>query len=387
MSILWETNPLTDYLDLITYGFTNPMPTTTVGPFLVTAKDIQGGTINFDTARHTSLEAYSQKLTDKSRPRVGDVLLTKDGSIGRVAVCTRNDICINQSVALLRPNSRILPSFLAYLLQAPEYQRRMESDSDGSTIKHIYITRVDKMPISVPSFEMQQAIVDVLSAFDEKIAANNKLIALTDSLARTQFHAALHDSQLQPLSSLAEFVNGKAFTKGASGSGRVVVRIAELNSGIGNSTVFSDAVVDDKHVVRPGDTLFAWSGSLTLHRWFRDEAIVNQHIFKVIPLEGTPDWLIYELIRNKLGDFKMIAANKATTMGHIQRKHLDEPVLVPTEATQREIAPVMESLWRTALNTGRQNLTLAATREVLLPQLISGKVRVQEAAQIVAAAV
>lgn len=383
MNEIWETNPLTDYLDLITYGFTNPMPTTTSGPYMVTAKDIVGGSIKLDTARHTSLEAYTQKLTDKSRPHVGDVLLTKDGSIGRVAVCHRDDICINQSVALLRPNARIFPQFLSYLLQAPLYQQRMENDSAGSTIKHIYITRVDKMPISVPDIAVQHAIAEVLGAIDDKMAANTKVIASADALAAAQFHAALLEAQTRPLSSLAEFVNGKAFTKGASGTGRVVVRIAELNSGIGNSTVFSDAEVDDKHVARPGDILFAWSGSLTLHRWFRDEAIVNQHIFKVIPPIGTPHWLIYELLRNKLKDFKMIAANKATTMGHIQRKHLDEPVLVPSEGSQREIAGSMDSLWQTALRAERENETLTTTRDALLPQLMSGKLRVKDAEALV----
>ena len=151
--------------------------------------------------------------------------------------------------------------------------------------------------------------------------------------------------------------------------------------------MYGDAEVDDKHVARPGDVLFAWSGSLTLHRWFRNEAIVNQHIFKVIPNGETPHWLIYELLRNKLEEFKMIAADKATTMGHIQRKHLDEPVLVPNEAILQEIAPSMDSLWQTALNTERENLTLATTRDVLLPQLMSGKLKVKQAEEIVASAV
>lgn len=254
--------------------------------------------------------------------------------------------------------------------------------SQDSAVPGLNRNRYSGLQILLPPLQEQHAIVEVLGALDDKIAANTKLIATLDSLAEAQFHAALHDSQPQPLSSRASFVNGKAFTKDASGTGRVVVRIAELNAGIGKSTVFSDAEVDDKHVARPGDILFAWSGSLTLHRWFRDEAIVNQHIFKVIPNEVTADWLIYELLRNKIEDFKRIAADKATTMGHIKRKHLDESVLVPSEAVQRDIAPLMGSLWQTALTAERENLTLAATRDALLPQLMSGNLRVIDAEKV-----
>lgn len=64
---------------------------------MVTAKDVHSGRIDYSTARRTSWEAYRNDLTDKTRPRINDVLLTKDGSIGRVALCDRDDVCINQS--------------------------------------------------------------------------------------------------------------------------------------------------------------------------------------------------------------------------------------------------------------------------------------------------
>lgn len=311
----------------------------------------------------------------------GDYLLiAEDGENLRsrstpIAFMATGKFWVNNHAHVVKGNHLSDTRFLSYILAITDVSGYLT----GSTQPKLTRAAMDSIQLMIPELDEQKEIVEVLGALDDKIVANTNLIATVDSLAQAQFHTALHDSQPQPLSSLASFVNGKAFTKGASGTGRVVVRIAELNSGIGKSTVFSDAEVDDKHVARPGDILFAWSGSLTLHRWFRDEAIVNQHIFKVIPNEGIPDWLIYELLRNKIEDFKMIAADKATTMGHIQRKHLDELVLVPSEVAQGEIAPLMESLWQTALTAERENLTLAATRDALLPQLMSGKLRVKDA--------
>ena len=56
-------------------------------------------------------------------------------------------------------------------------------------------------------------------------------------------------------------------------------------------SVLHDIEVAEDYLARPGDLLFAWSGSLTVHRWFRPEGIVNQHIFKVIPT-GYPMWIV-----------------------------------------------------------------------------------------------
>lgn len=185
----WDVVPLNHFTSRITYGFTNPMPTTDEGPFMLTAKDVNGGRIDYENARRTSWDAYHNKLTDKSRPRVGDVLLTKDGSIGRVALCDRADVCINQSVALLQPNDRIEPRFLKFLLEVPHYQQRMEGDADGTTIKHIYITRVDKMQVAVPPPVEQKAITAVLGALDDKIELNRRMNATLEAMARALFQS------------------------------------------------------------------------------------------------------------------------------------------------------------------------------------------------------
>ena len=178
MSKQWEltnnTENLGEYLEYITYGFTNPMPDAEQGPWKVTAKDVVNGRINFDTARKTTQEAYD-RLTPKSKPMIGDVLLTKDGTLGRTATVGDENICVNQSVAVLRPNARILPKFLAVLLQAPMYQKEMIENSSGGTIKHIYITRVDKMLVIVPNLEKQKAFVDFAASLDKlKLEATNR---------------------------------------------------------------------------------------------------------------------------------------------------------------------------------------------------------------------
>lgn len=154
----WNAVRIGEVCARVTYGFTNPMPTVDEGPWMITATDIADGRINYETARHTTRKAFDTELTAKSRVEVGDVLLTKDGALGRVAVVDRGDVCINQSVAVLRP-SDVEPQFLAWSLRAPGVQWRLLKDAGGSAVKHLYISKVADMPLLLPSVKTQKCVV------------------------------------------------------------------------------------------------------------------------------------------------------------------------------------------------------------------------------------
>jgi len=156
----WEVKPVGNFCPYISYGFTNPMPTTDDGPFMLTANDIGNGRILYETARHTSQIAYDSLLTSKSRPQKGDILVTKDGTLGRVAVSDGRFACINQSVALLRVDQRqVQPEYLTTALASHTYLEQMILDAGGTTIKHIYITRLSKMRMSIPPLSEQNEIL------------------------------------------------------------------------------------------------------------------------------------------------------------------------------------------------------------------------------------
>lgn len=174
----WNVLPLENFTSFISYGFTNPMPFVSSGIALVTAKDVNYGKVQYDSVRFTTEFAYQKLLTDKSRPKKNDLLLTKDGTLGRLAVVDETTICINQSVAILRPNKQISPLFFKLLLESPKYQRCMLDNAGGSTIKHIYITVVNKMLLGVPNcISEQNSIATALSDVDALLAKLDALIA------------------------------------------------------------------------------------------------------------------------------------------------------------------------------------------------------------------
>lgn len=343
---------------------------------------VNDGVLDLRAARCVAVETYRRWMAEPTRR--GDVLLTSEAPLGRVAkVQSDEPLVLGQRLFGLRGQPGLLHNgYLFYALQTERVRADLIGRSTGTTVSGIRQSALRQVSIPAPGYAEQRAIAEVLGALDDKIAANTRLVEACDELASALFARMSAVPEQRPLSELAGFVNGKAFTKGASGTGRVVIRIAELNSGIGGSTVRSDIEVPDQHVARPGDLLFAWSGSLTVHRWFRPEGIVNQHIFKVIPRGDYPLWLVNQVLHRKLKEFRLIAADKATTMGHIQRRHLDEAVPVPGWEAIAANDEAMTALWDRALAAEQESLRLIQTRDALLPLLMSGKVRVKDAQKI-----
>ncbi|KAB2810007.1 restriction endonuclease subunit S [Phaeocystidibacter luteus] len=172
----WEIMRISLISNYLSYGFTNPMPTTSQGPYMLTANDIKDGFIDYENARRTEQDAYDNLLTKKSKPFLKDILITKDGTLGRVAICDREDVCINQSVAVIRVDpDKLIPDLLLHFLRASYYQTKMEFDAGGTTIKHIYITRLAKMKVAFPIEKKEQE--RLLFAIEERIKSHDKKLS------------------------------------------------------------------------------------------------------------------------------------------------------------------------------------------------------------------
>ena len=195
----WEVVPIGMICSRITYGFTNPMPTCESGPYMLTANDVGMGAINYENCRRTSVDAFKTELSDKSRPEAGDILLTKDGTLGRVALFDEGGgeaACINQSVVSIRllPD-KMVPGFAVVALQSSCYQEKMLFDAGGTTIKHIYVSRLSKMPIAFPGQDEQKTILLMIGAkIDEwliLIEQSRKFLALLQERRSALISAAV----------------------------------------------------------------------------------------------------------------------------------------------------------------------------------------------------
>ena len=371
------------------------------------------GTYPFIKVRDLSIHGSSRWIRDSSnwvddddvaalraKPfPVGAVVFAKIGEAlkaNRFRLLGQDTLIDNNMMGAIPDPAAIDPKFFFYLLG----ELRLPDLATGSALPYLRQSDLVKVRTSIPPPDEQQRIAWVLGSLDDKIENNWQVATTLEEIATTLFkarfvdfvdHEDLVDSEvdkvprnwsLVPVGDLARYVNGKAFTKFGNGQGRMVIRIAELRSGPGGSTVYTDHEAESDFMASPGDILFAWSGSLDVYRWYRPEALINQHIFKVIP-EGYPAWFVFHALKQLMPHFQAIAADKATTMGHIKRGDLRTySVAVPPASEMKAHDAVFAPLFGRALAARVESETLAQLRDRLLPKLISGSVRVDQGARV-----
>ena len=300
--------------------------------------------------------------------KIGEGL--KNERLRRITMSTALD---NNMMAAVPKNHAVDSRFLLYLME----KVRISEWAQGSALPYLSQKVLTDIPVKIPSLPEQRAIASTLGALDDKIESNHRIVKNVPSLIRSFVESATDKgSSSVSVSHLATFTNGGAYTKGASGSGRMVIRITELNSGPGNSTVFNNIDAPENKIARAGDILMAWSASLGVYRWYRDEALINQHIFKVDAKEY-PAWLVFDRLEAAMPLFRDLAADKATTMGHIKREHLESTkVSIPNSNDIARLNKVLEPLWERLILAEIENIRLSKLRDTLLPELLSGRIRV-----------
>jgi type I restriction enzyme S subunit len=385
----------------------------------IRAADMDGGRVLFESAEKINEVALARIRKGKGKP--GDILFSSKGTVGKLARVEMNAppfVCSPQTTYWRTlDENRLDRTFLYAFMQSSAFIEQWEAiKGDTDMADYASLTSQRQFRVPLPDIKFQRNAASVFRPLDDMIALNRRMSRTLETLAAAAFRswfvdfdpvvakaagrkpaylhpglsalfpATFQDSPIGPIphgweiktiKAIADYVNGRAFTKGATGTGRMVIRIAELNSGPGGSTVYNDVAAAPENVAQPGDLLFAWSGSLDVYRWFRDEAIINQHIFKVI-CEKYPQWFVHQQLREAMPFFQDIAADKATTMGHIKREHLSQAFLaLPPKELLDAADKIFQPLYTKQLANERESLTLAALRNTLLPKLLSGELRVK----------
>ncbi len=196
--------------------------------------------------------------------------------------------------------------------------------------------------------------------------------------------------EIRSLDSIADYLNGLALQKFPPESENEflpVIKIAQLRAGNTNGADKASTRIKPEYVVNDGDVLFSWSGSLEVEVWNGGRGALNQHLFKVTS-DTAPKWFYFFATRHHLQNFRAIAAGKATTMGHIQRKHLtDARIAVASPEGMSKFDIAIGPLFDQLVSNAQQSRSLAQLRDTLLPKLISGELRVPDVERIVGAAV
>lgn len=145
--------------------------------YLVTGTDFVNGTVDWENSHYVYEHRYSQDPNIQLKPK--DVLITKDGTIGKVAFVEslRKPGTLNSGVFVIRPKSKSYePKFLYYILSSRYFKQFLNRLSAASTISHLYQKDFVHFEFPLPPTEEEQsAIAHVLTEMDAEIAELEKM--------------------------------------------------------------------------------------------------------------------------------------------------------------------------------------------------------------------
>ena len=142
---------------------------------LITGTDFVNGRVNYDTCVYVSKERYDMDANIQLQN--GDILITKDGTIGKVAIVEELPLpaTLNAGVFVVRPDGRFDVDFFSYLFKGPVFEEFVEVAKSGSTIKHLNQGKLKKYPIPVAPADKQKCFAEIYKQSDKsKFVVSNR---------------------------------------------------------------------------------------------------------------------------------------------------------------------------------------------------------------------
>ncbi|WP_229205611.1 MULTISPECIES: restriction endonuclease subunit S [unclassified Duganella] len=171
----WDAKPLNKLTSYVDYRGKAP-PKSDHGIFLVTAKNIKQGNIDYDISKEYVLLDDYDEVMKKGKPIIGDVLLTTEAPLGNVAQIDRENVALAQRVIKFRAGELIDNDFLKHYMLGDTFQNLLKFMAIGSTVQGIQGKVLHKLTIKFPSGLEQKKITDCLNSIDELIKAQTQKV-------------------------------------------------------------------------------------------------------------------------------------------------------------------------------------------------------------------
>ncbi|MBU0996914.1 MAG: restriction endonuclease subunit S [Firmicutes bacterium] len=404
----WKTTKLFNLIDTVseTYRFSENQEVVLIN----TSDILEGKVLNHNSVLPVKVAGQFKKMFKKN-----DILYSEIRPANKryayVDFESKNYVASTKLMVLRRKNNQVDNKFLYQFLKSDDTLRTLQAvaESRSGTFPQITFTELSNLELNLPSIKEQKAIANILSSLDDKIELNNKLSKNLEEIAQTLYKKWFVDYEfpnevgepyqssggemveselgLTPkgwrignLLNIAVYMNGVVVKKYApinDEKSLPVLKIKEL--GIGNCTSESDRCrlnVPEKYLIKKGDLIFSWSGTLLLDFWTGTKSVLNQHLFKVSSSDY-PRWFYYFWTNLHLAKFQNIAKSMATTMGHIKRDELEKSqVIIPLNSILKNGTKFFEPIIDEIIKLRIQNNKLAKTRDELLPKLMNGEIEV-----------
>lgn len=371
----------------IGYGIVQPGESIKDGVPVIKVNNLISGLNSISELDTTTVE--NDKKYARTRLVGGELIVSVVGTIGKTAVVPASFSGCNlvRAIALIDVKEEWLAYWVKYYIDSPNGQAYIAQNLNTTVQPTLNIGALINMPIPFYEESVMKRIVAVLHSIDKKISCNMQINTILHQQAQEIFKKEV--SCINPLPKgwsngslldIAKYINGLAmqrFRPTKDEDGLPVLKIKELRQGSCdvNSELCSPNIKPE-YIIHDGDVVFSWSGSLLVDLWCGGTCGLNQHLFKVISSKY-PKWFYYLWTLHHLDHFVAIAADKATTMGHIKREDLERAdVVIPESADMERIGSILQPICDLIINNRIENRKLSTLRNTILPKLMSGKVDV-----------
>lgn len=346
------------------------------------------------------LEYEYSKFSGGSKFRNNDTIMARitpcleNGKRAKVGVLNKNEIGFGSTEFIVfRKKENISDADFIYYLICSDQIRipAIKSMVGSSGRQRVQIDVLKELIINLPPLDIQKKIAGVLGALDDKIELNNRINNNLEQQAQALFKSWFVDFEpfggkmpddwkVGNLLDIADYLNGLAMQKfrpAEKDKGLPVLKIKELRQGFCDSnSELCSLNVKNEYIVNDGDVIFSWSGSLLVDFWCGGKCGLNQHLFKVTS-KNFDKWFYFLWTKHYLEHFAFIAADKATTMGHIKREELEKAkVVIPSSECYQKMKQIMTPIYDLLISNRVENTRLSVLRDALLPKLMSGEVDV-----------
>lgn len=301
-------------------------------------------------------------------------------------------LAIAQRLYALRGKSGVLDSrYLYYAFQCEAVQADLHNRASGTTVSGIRQPELRKVRIPDPGYMQQKAIAAVLGALDDKIAVNERIATVVDELASAEFEQLITFSVGTEEVSLADvaYVNRSAVKPSKEGA----LRYVDISSvGVGSYDwpaliEWSEAPSRARRKAAVGDTIWSTvrpnrrSHALVLDD---DDSLVFSTGLAVLSPRTVGPVFLYEATRTASFQTYLESVAEGSAYPAVRADCFKAaPLLLPPREKLDRFEDTVMALRLRAHRASVESRTLAALRDTLLPQLMSGRLRVKDAEKIV----
>jgi type I restriction enzyme S subunit len=361
--------------------------------YLITGTDFKGGYIDWDNCVYVEKLRFDQ---DKNiQVKIGDVLVTKDGTIGKVAYVDKvpKDTTLNSGVFVIRPiNNSYHPRYFYYVLMSEHFKQFLGKLSAGSTISHLYQKDFVHYDFPLPpTLTEQKAIATALSDVDDLIANLDKLITKKKAIKQSAMQQLLtppHKGGKRLAGFTGEWVEKKlgdvfSFKQGLQcaideqfetekNSRARFIRIIDLTNN--NEPPRYISKPDSSHIIKKDDLFMVRYGTPGLLGYGYCGVIAN-NLFRLLPKVNLNTEFFYHLLKYKNQD--ILNLSSSTTMAAISFGPLNQMTLnSPNDVKEQQaIAKILSDMDAEIEQLETKKAKYQDIKQGMMQELLTGKTR------------